>query len=252
MYSVWRKYAVNCVSQKAGIITVMCFWRKQGTIMTRPEIAQPQYHPGLSRTWGAASGRGPWQPQLADDVMRTWQLGLTGVRSMLLYRRPQRDSQPRTSTSTFTDTAPEFWRTAFSNLAPLLHWLYAAALLSAAWELDTVTRYESLRSWAETDWHYWLRTRSKQIGWKVQKNADPKHDMRILGVIPSSLSSYKTTLKQKLNGEKRSEKWDGELSHFRSVLGWAMLFSCPVDWLDHGNNMAQPKNNNNKTNNNNR
>ena len=92
-----------------------------------------------------------------------------------------------------------------------------------------------------------LRTRSKQTGWKVQKNADPKHDMQIFGVIPSSLSSYKTTLKQKLNGEKRSEKWDGELSHFKSVLGWAMLFSCPVDWLDHGNNMANQKTTTTKT-----
>ena len=45
-----------------------------------------------------------------------------------------------------------------------------------------------------------------------------------------SLSSYKTTLKQQLNGEN-DEIWDGELRHL-SVLGWAMframLFSCPV------------------------
>ena len=39
----------------------------------------------------------------------------------------------------------------------------------------------------------------------------------------SPLSSYKTTLKQQLNGEK----WDVELRHL-SGFGWAMLFSCPV------------------------
>ena len=50
--------------------------------------------------------------------------------------------------------------------------------------------------------------------------------MQILRVIPfNALSSYKTTLKQQLNGEKLW-KWDGELS-LRPVSGWAMCL-CAV------------------------
>ena len=50
--------------------------------------------------------------------------------------------------------------------------------------------------------------------------------MQILRVIPiNALSSYKTTLKQQLNGEKWW-KWDAELS-LRPVSGWAM-FLCAV------------------------
>ena len=42
----------------------------------------------------------------------------------------------------------------------------------------------------------------------------------------SPLSSYKTILKQQLNGQKQSKrKWKAKLL---SVFGWPMLFSCPV------------------------
>ena len=59
------------------------------------------------------------------------------------------------------------------------------------------------------------------------------------GLSPSSI--YKTTLKQQLNAEN-DEKWDEKLNHL-SVLGWAMLFFCPLlgrlwdtdEWARNGN-----------------
>ena len=48
-----------------------------------------------------------------------------------------------------------------------------------------------------------------------------------LGKFP--LSSYKTTLKQHLNGEK----WDLELGHL-SAMGWAMLFFVSSAWSVSG------------------
>ena len=51
--------------------------------------------------------------------------------------------------------------------------------------------------------------------------------MRIFGVIP--LSSYKTALKQQLNGEK----WYVDLGHL-PAFGRCVLFSFPVGWKNVG------------------